>query len=192
MTNNVTTVTVRNRLGNQYGNLDVQVNTWANQQNTGNLTISAGDEKMVYPLPAAYKSSLPPQLDSIDIEVSEVTNGIHIPIKIYPYGLNVVVSHAILQNKWTIIFEPLITEGTGTKGGDSNVNVTIGQDEPMELFAFLAVVTAIGLFAGPLLYGISPVLWGAAVGVTFVGAVAAWYKSAVKKQKKRKRTLENR
>jgi len=191
MTNNVTTVTVKNKLGRKFKDRNVEVNTWVDGKLFKSFTISFGDEMMVYP----FDQKDQPQLDSIDIEVLGGVTVIPIPISIDSADdLNLQFLNASGQNKWKVNFNSLKKPGVKLmgNGGDSNVNVTIGQDEPMELFAFLAVVTAIGLFAGPLLYGISPVLWGAAVGVTFVGAVAAWYKSAVKKQKKRKRTLENR
>ena len=184
MSVNVTTVTVNNKLGNQFGNPVVKVITSPNQNDTGDLTIPAGDEMMVYPLDQSAKATSL-QLEYIEIEVLGQGNEIPIPIGIDSTDdLNVGVIYVSGQNKWTIIFNPI-----GIKGGDSNVNVTIGQDQPdkkyVSSYSFMFGMAG-GILFGPLLYGISPILWGVAVGVALVGAVAAWYKSARRKKKNRK------
>jgi hypothetical protein len=182
MTNNVTTVTVKNRLGNKFGYLDVRVNTSPNQISTNNDMISAGDEMVVYPFDQS--SSL--QLESIDIEVLGQEDEIPIPIGIdFMVDLNVEASLVSYENKWTIIFDPPITPGTGSKGGDSNVNVTIGQDES-DYLSVLMLAILIALIVGALSSAISPLLSVFAVGATLVVAVGAWIKSAGRKRKKRK------
>lgn len=149
MTNNVKTVSVKNRLGNQFGYLDVRVNTSPNQISTNNDMISAGDEMVVYPFDQS--SSL--QLESIDIEVLGQEDEIPIPIGIDSMvDLNVEANLVSYENKWTIIFDPPITDETGAKGGDSNVNVTIGQDEP-PLPLTKAFIFLVGLLIG-LLFGL--------------------------------------
>ena len=163
MINNVTTVSVKNKLGNQFGNRQVQVNTWANQQTTSSLTILPWGEKRVYPINPEARQPVDPvslELDSIEIEVLEGVAGIPIPIGIDSTDdLNVEVIQVIGQNTWTIKFNPPGKPGNlpiklGGKGGDSNVNVTLGQDEPPNIVLYLLVALLIGFLIG-LMVGLS-------------------------------------
>ena len=152
-----TTVTVKNKLGKKFGSRKIQVDTRANEETTSSLTILPRGEKRVYPINPEARQPVDPvslKLDSIEIEVLEAGNEIVIPIGIDSTDdLNVEVSLVSDENKWTIIFNPPIIPGDlpiipGVKGGDSNVNVTLGQDEPPNKALFLLVGFVIGFVLG--------------------------------------------
>ena len=151
MNDNVTTVTVKNKLGGKFNNRKIQVNTWANEQTTSSLTILPRGEKRVYPINPEARQPVDPvslKLDSIEIEVLEAGNEIAIPIGIDTTDdLNVEVSHVSEEDRWVIMFKPQIVPPQ-TKNGDSNVNVTLGQDEPPNMLLYFLVVFVLGFIAG--------------------------------------------
>ena len=143
-----TTVTVKNKLGKKFGSRKIQVDTRANEETTSSLTILPWGEKMVHPI-----DPVPPKLDSIEIEALEEGNEIPIPIGITPTDdLNVEVDKVTGEDKWILTFTPPIIP-TKTNG-ESNVNVTLGQDEPPNILLYLLVALLIGFLIG-LMVGLS-------------------------------------
>jgi hypothetical protein len=191
----VNTVWVKNKLGTLYGNREIQVNNSPNDQTTGILTISPGEEKSLHPL---YQQSEEDsqgvfQLGSLYIEALGLGTNRRIPVSINPpEGLNVDVSCEIEDKRWKITFTPPINSFKTT---GSDVNVTLGQDEPLKnLVIAMAAPLFIGLIAAPILYRISPILWAAAVLIALAGAAAAWFRTAGRKREKQesesKETIE--
>lgn len=185
MSDNVTTVWVKNKLGCKFGNRQVQVNTWANGQTTGSFTISPRSEKRIHPLDRQelQKVPVPSLLESIDFEVLGEGNEMPIPISIDSSDdLKAEISHVRKKSKWTITFNPSIV--LDLHDGGSSISITIGPDEiGINAISLLGGFVA-GLIAGLLLCGVSPILWGGAVVVSMAGAVAAWCKCAWWKKKK--------
>ncbi|UCH95425.1 MAG: hypothetical protein JSV88_00885 [Candidatus Aminicenantes bacterium] len=195
MRDKVTTISIKNKLGNRFGNREIQVNTRANDKITGSFTISPWNEKRVHPLyqQAEKEIPVPFQLDSLDIEALGLATNLPIPISIDTSDdLNVEVSHVIANNMWVILFKPPIVP---KRNGDSNVNVTLGQDEPpFKAMSYLLGGAGLGIIFGPPLYRISPILWGAAVLAALAGAAVTWFRSAGRERKKKegesKETIE--
>lgn len=185
-------VVVINKLGNKFGMREIWVNTMLNDQNTSSLPILPWEEKTVYPIdPQALQSEEAATLDLGALEIIAQGNGNGIPI---PFSITVLSGSNFQYNivktadKWIITFDPPIAAAADgvfpAKNGESNVNVTIGEDEEVKtLVQVLAGFTA-GLIVGLLLYVVSPILWGGAVLASLAATVVAWFKSAGRKRKK--------
>lgn len=170
-------INVRNKLGKQFGKRDIQATTWVGDQNLNSMVLRDSEEGIVFPGDQQVS-----EIEKLILEVLGLQRSVSIPISVDSqddYNLDV---SRLGPGKFQLLFKT--TRNGGLRDGDSSVNVTIGPDEQPKLLAVITVISLIiGLVAGPILYKVSPILLGAAVGASAAFAIFSWFKTRTGKKK---------
>ncbi len=187
-------VTISNKLGGMYGYRSLHVK-------------EDGKDCTGSPVPYRGSVSVPTlsatgELEKLELRVDESAGGLgpasYPPPNIQaPPGVAVSIKPTGWGKKWKLTFKSPSTASTADQMDieavaakpppeNHNVNVTVGQDEPPMAPLMLVGASAgaagfgLGILLGPCLQGMSSILWGGLVAVSFIGSlvtgIIAWKK----------------